>query len=162
MEQTPIIRTKIVPDMIPGLKVPRLNYYIRNEYFIPIDEAQGQGAQRFFMPSELYVIGVLHALTEKGIDLNKTIIPAFKKNRAVIVEQIKTAMSDDVLVIQGDKIELSKKEYTVPSGSKGDWTPVIILPVGRIIMDINERLEKRRQGLEKFRENIRKKKQEKK
>lgn len=154
MEPLPFVRTKHIPEIIPTLKVPRLNYYLRNKFFIPYDDSQGQGAQRFFLREELYIIGVLHALTEKGIDLKKNIMPALEKNRAAILEQIKTATPDDILIIHGDKIELSKKEYTVPTVRRGDWTPVIMLPIGNIIQDINDRIERRQQLIEKVKKHV--------
>jgi hypothetical protein len=154
MEPLPFVRTKHIPEIIPTLKVPRLNYYLRNKFFIPYDDSQGQGAQRYFLREELYVIGILHTLTEKGIDLKKNIIPAFEKNRGGIVDLIKTAFPDDILIIRGDTVELSKKEYIVPVGKKGDWTPVILLPIGNIIQDINDRIEKRRQLIGKLKKRI--------
>jgi DNA-binding transcriptional MerR regulator len=136
-----IFKTKDLPLIIPGIKIPRLNYFISQGLFTPFDESEGRGTQRLYSKSDIYLIAVLNLLTETGMDISR--MPVLKKSQDTLKEGLAMPAPDNYLIITPDIILFRNKEV---AGSvavrEGGKNPRLIIPVGEIVEEIDKRIER--------------------
>jgi len=128
-----------IPRLIPNIKAPRIQYIIKTGVLKPFFSPTGRGSNRTYDHGDIFLIATYNYLIDHGIDL-KMYAQAIKDKENEFIRKLETAREDDVLLLSGKEMNFEQLKNIKIKFDKKNFLPQVIIPIGLLIKDVDERI----------------------